>query len=210
MASMIRLAALIAGISYLWVIANDVTGAPAVIWKGAGVALLAIYALASGSSNAHRWIAAVLSCGAAGDVLLETHGLIVGAIAFSTGHLLATWFYLGQRRDQLVPSQMGLAGVMLIMTPVIAWMLTQRIDIAAYAWMLGSMAASAWISRFSRYSVGIGAVLFVISDLLIFARMGPFAGMASVSLAIWALYFAGQYMIATGVVAALDQRQDLR
>jgi hypothetical protein len=105
---------------------------------------------------------------------------------------------------------MGLAGVMLIMTPVIAWMLTQRIDIGAYAWMLGSMAASAWISRFSRYAVGIGAVLFVISDLLIFARMGPFAGMASVSLAIWALYFAGQYMIATGVVAALDQRQDLR
>jgi uncharacterized membrane protein YhhN len=36
------------------------------------------------------------------------------------------------------------------------------------------MAAAAWSSRFPRYRVGAGAVLFVISDWLIFSRMGSF------------------------------------
>ena len=47
--------------------------------------------------------------------------------------------------------------------------------------------------------MALGAVLFVVSDLLIFARLGPLAGSAIPPLAIWPLYFAGQVLIATGV-----------
>ena len=67
------------------------------------------------------------------------------------------------------------------------------------------MAATAWISRFPRYWTGLGAVLFVISDLLIFARMGPLAGSAVPGLLIWPIYFTGQAMIAMGVVRTLEE-----
>jgi uncharacterized membrane protein YhhN len=65
---------------------------------------------------------------------------------------------------------------------------------------LAAMAAAAWTSRFSRYSVGIGAMLFVASDLLIFARMGPLAQSQLPGMLIWPLYYAGQYLICFGVL----------
>ena len=70
------------------------------------------------------------------------------------------------------------------------------------------MAATAWASRFSRYHVGIGAVLFVISDLLIFAEFGPLAESTIPSLLIWPLYYAGQFLICTGIIQTL--RGDLK
>ena len=68
------------------------------------------------------------------------------------------------------------------------------------------MAGAAWTSSFSRYRVGIGAVLFVISDLLIFARMGVLAQSPLPDLLIWPLYYFGQFLIATGVVGELQRR----
>ena len=65
------------------------------------------------------------------------------------------------------------------------------------------MASTAWMSHFPRYRVGIGAVLFVVSDWLIFSRMGPFDLGVLPHYLIWPLYFAGQFMIATGVVQTL-------
>ena len=76
-----------------------------------------------------------------------------------------------------------------------------------YALLLGLMAGSAWTSRFSRYRTGIGAVMFVASDLLIFAEMGPLAGAAFIGVAIWALYFAGQFLITLGVAQGLGERR---
>jgi uncharacterized membrane protein YhhN len=70
------------------------------------------------------------------------------------------------------------------------------------------MAAAAWTSSFPRYRVGLGAVLFVASDLLIFARMGPLAASALPGLLVWPLYYFGQVLIATGVVGELRARQD--
>ncbi len=71
------------------------------------------------------------------------------------------------------------------------------------------MAASAGASRFPRYRVGIGALMFLGSDLLIFARMGPLPGSPLPGLLIWPLYFGGQALIAWGVVRTLaDGRLD--
>jgi len=44
--------------------------------------------------------------------------------------------------------------------------------VAVYSLGLALMAATAWTSRFPRFRVGIGAVMFLVSDLLIFGRMG--------------------------------------
>jgi len=67
------------------------------------------------------------------------------------------------------------------------------------------MAGAAWTSRFSRYRVGIGAVLFALSDLLIFGRLGPLAASPLPHLLVWPLYFAGQALIAWGVVTRLGE-----
>jgi len=80
--------------------------------------------------------------------------------------------------------------------------------IALYAAGLGAMAASAWVSRFPRYRVGLGAVMFVASDLLIFSKMGPLAGARIPSILIWPLYFAGQALIAWGAVTTLLRWKD--
>jgi uncharacterized membrane protein YhhN len=63
------------------------------------------------------------------------------------------------------------------------------------------MAAFAWRSRFSRWLTGLGAFLFVVSDLCIFARTaGPVALQATFGLLVWPLYFGGQALIAKGVM----------
>jgi uncharacterized membrane protein YhhN len=75
---------------------------------------------------------------------------------------------------------------------------------AAYAVALGGMAATAWRSRFPRGQVALGALMFLASDMLIFARTGPLAGQGAwLGFAIWGLYFAGQALVCVGVVRAL-------
>lgn len=204
----VLIAALFAGASYLFAGLVAPAACVAFAWKGAGVGLLAVWC-ALHARDAHGWlIVAVMAFGAAGDVLLETHGLIAGALAFAVGHLLAIGLYWRNRRAVLTGSQRALALIVLVAVPLLSWRLTGRADIVFYGALLAAMAATAWTSRFPRYRTGIGAMLFVASDLLIFARMGSLSVAAWAGHAIWALYFAGQALIAIGVVGS--QRTALR
>jgi uncharacterized membrane protein YhhN len=202
------IAALIAGTSYYVVDHVLAPGTAAIVWKGAGVGLLALWAATQARDRAGWLIAAVLALGALGDVLLEVAGLTIGALAFLAGHLVAVGLYLAKRRAAGAADWV-VAALVLIGTPVAAWLLpTDRSaapGIALYATGLGAMAASAWLSRFPRNSVGLGALLFVISDLLIFSRIGPLSASPIPNLLIWPTYFGGQALIAWGVVATLDR-----
>ena len=108
-------------------------------------------------------------------------------------------------------SQRGTAAALLLGTPVIAYCLTadpaMSWPVTFYALTLGAMAGAAWASAFPRYRVGVGAVLFVASDLLIFARMGPLAHSALPMLLIWPLYYLGQLLICIGVIGTLKARK---
>lgn len=174
--------------------------------KGSGVALLTLWAALNAQSRDGWLITAVMGLGALGDVLLED-SQTAGAAAFLAGHATAIFLYLSHRRPKPTPSQWGLALVVLVATPVIAFLLTHAMQVFAYACGLAAMAASAWISRFPRFRVGIGAMLFVASDLMIFANMTPPKSMIFGHL-IWPLYFAGQALIAWGVVTALLRWKD--
>ena len=88
---------------------------------------------------------------------------------------------------------------------IIAYMLTHDVLIAVYTIFVGVMASTAWISRFPRYRTGIGAMMFLASDLLIFAHMGALEGQAWVGYVIWGLYFIGQVLIVRGVVETLER-----
>lgn len=198
-------ASLIAGISYYFLRGDTLPDLFEWALKGTGVALLAAYAL-SRHKGADSWaIAAVMAFGALGDVLIELQ-LEWGAAAFLIGHLVAIQLYLRHRRSALEESQKGLGLALIVLTPLISWWLTGSGLVAVYALGLGAMAGAAWTSNFPRYRVGIGAVLFVASDLLIFARMDALAQSPLLDLLIWPLYYFGQFLIATGVVGELRRR----
>ena len=132
------------------------------------------------------------------------------AVAFLIGHLIAIHLYWRHRRAALAPSQKLLGLVLLVTVPLIAWALpadrASAPGIALYSTGLGAMAAAAWTSSFPRYRVGLGAVLFVLSDLLIFAHVGPLAHSVLPGLLIWPLYYFGQFLICTGVIGELRSR----
>lgn len=206
MSKLALLASIIAGLSYLWVVAADLQGPLLIVWKGAGVSFLSIYVLLRMRSVDGLMLAGVMALGALGDVLLEI-AFTLGAASFALGHVLALLLYRRNLRPNSSLSQRALGLVLVIGTPLIAWLLTRAVDVTGYAVLLGLMAGAAWTSRFSRYRTGIGAVMFVASDLLIFARMGPLAGSAFVGLAIWALYYVGQLLITMGVTKGLGERR---
>ncbi len=178
-----------------------------ILLKGCAVGSLAVYAMRRASRGLDAAIfVLVLTLAAAADMVLELDFAAGGALFFAS-HLMAILFYLRNRREVTTSSQNLLAFALLIATPLVSYMLSLRADIALYSAGLGAMAAAAWISRFPRYRVGIGAVLFIISDWLIFAKMGPINLEPLPGLLIWPLYYAGQFMIATGVVQTLRWEQ---
>lgn len=174
--------------------------------KGGSVVALAAYALSGSRTSGARLIAAVMAVGAAGDVGIEFNTQIGGGL-FLLSHLIAITLYLRNRRPAPANTQNAAAIALLVGVPLAAWVLARDPMAVVYAVALGCMAASAWLSRFSRYHVGIGALLFVVSDLLIFARLSGRIDQSLSSWFVWPLYYAGQFLICTGVIRALQRDQ---
>jgi uncharacterized membrane protein YhhN len=197
------MASITAACAYYFLADNPLGEIWLILLKGAAVGLLALYAVRRiGTGLDGAIFVLVLALAAAGDMVIELDFNAGGAL-FLASHLVAILFYWRQRRANRTPSQQLLAVALLIGTPVVSYIVSLRGDIALYSAALGAMAAAAWLSRFPRYRVGAGAVLFIVSDWLIFARFGPFNLAPLPELLIWPLYYAGQLMIATGVVQTL-------
>lgn len=181
--------------------------------KGASVGLLALYALLRVPQGKHRadgfLLVAALGLAAAGDVAIELDFLTGGAL-FAAAHCVAVVLYLRNRHQRPSPTQKLAGAMLLVLTPLVSYVLSGTVQIAIYAAFLGAMASAAWMSHYPRYRVGTGAVLFVLSDWLIFARQGAFDFDPLPNLLIWPLYYAGQLMIATGIVQCLRGEQPVR
>lgn len=198
------LAALVAGTSYMASWALPLPDWAAIAWKGMGVGLLATWASRQGSSLDHRLLAIVLTLGATADMVLELN-FVAGAAIFALGHVVAITLYLRNRRPGLGARDAALAAAFIAGTCALAFTLASpdwAPPVAVYTLFLATMAATALIARFPLAATG--ALLFVASDLLIFARMGPLEGTQWADFAIWASYFAGQALIAWGVAFQLD------
>ena len=200
------LLSLLFGISYFFVKDSNVPGLYLMAWKGAGVGFLAVYALVRLHRLDGKIVGAIMAFGAIGDMALE-YDMVLGAGAFMAGHLLAIVFFFRYRRHKLGFSQRLFAIILVPLSVLIAWALpsdrAEAAGVGIYCLTVSAMAAMAWTSRFSRYQVGTGAILFLVSDLLIFARMGPLETSIIPEMLIWPLYYFGQFMIATGIVATL-------
>ena len=199
------LASLIAGISYWFVSGSWIPGLYLILWKGAGVGLLAVYAWRHHPvPDAHR-IALVMALGALGDMVLEV-SFTFGAVAFLLGHLLAIALYLKHHRRVMHKAERLTTAALLLAIPLLSFALTALPEVAFYALGLGGMTAGAFASDFPRRRVALGAAMFAVSDLLIFARMGILADSAVPHLLVWPLYYFGQFLIAVGVIGALRRK----
>ncbi|MXP14130.1 lysoplasmalogenase [Altererythrobacter confluentis] len=200
------LASIAAAVAYFVLSDARIPGIGIIALKGAGVACLSVYAWLRHSSADARLLAVVMALSALGDIGMEFYTAIGGGI-FLVSHLFAMALYLRNRRQNMVASQKLFAVALAFLTPFVAWQLvSSTADAAAvtvYALALGAMAGLAWTSSFPRYRVGLGAVLFVISDLLIFAQMDILAQSPIPAWLIWPTYYAGQFLIATGVIQTL-------
>jgi uncharacterized membrane protein YhhN len=202
--SAVLIAALIAGVTYMGSWFLPLPAVASIAWKGAGVGLLAVYA-ALGARRIDGWLlAGVMVFGALGDILLEVK-FVIGGAAFLLGHLTAIALYLRNRRAPLIAAEWVIAAALLVLIPLAAYALpvvrATAAPIAVYAIGLSAMTAAAWLSRFPRPLVAAGAMMFAVSDLIIFARGGrPGLDILPVNVAVWSLYLAGQTLITLGVV----------
>ena len=177
--------------------------------KGAACALLALYALLHRQGRDGWLLVAMMAVAALGDVAIEIE-LFAAVLLFFIYHAIAISLYLRHPREHLTPTQKAAAVAMLLLTPLLGWLLpadrTLAWPLLLYAVALGGMAACAWASAFPRYRVGIGAVLFLASDLLLFAGQGPLMGQALPAALIWPLYYVGQLLITIGVTQTLHRK----
>ncbi len=203
------LAAIAAAAGHFYLRGAEIPELIPIALKGGAVALLAVYAFLRHSSPDARLLVWVMAVAACGDVAIEFDREIGGWLFFAS-HVFALGLYLRNRRSSLTPSQKGVAAALLLLTPIIAFTLPSDRAIATqtaiYALALGAMAATAWASTFPRYRVGAGAVIFVISDLLLIAGMGPLAQSDIPQVYVWPLYFLAQFLICTGVIQTLRKR----
>lgn len=195
--------AILAGASYYANVWLDLHGTPAVIWKGAGVALLALWARGKAVNSDGRMIGAVLALGALGDVLLELQGMAAGGLAFLAGHFLASYLYLRNSRVLAAP---WIASPIAMGVALLAWWVFKggyQVELLAfYVFGLSLMTASAMLSRLGTL-VALGALLFFVSDWLIFLAEGRMILPLVPKLLVWPAYFIGQALIAWGAVHAL-------
>jgi uncharacterized membrane protein YhhN len=209
LARLVLIAAIAGGISYIAAWNMDLPLWLDAAWKGSCVGLLAVFAALQARSTDGWLISAVMALGMGGDVLLEVASLQVGAVSFLIGHLMAIWLYArnageGWRRG------LPLAAVFVIAVAAFSWSLPPdragAPGVALYATGLAAMAAAACLSTFPRHLVALGALMFVASDLFLFARLGPLKGQEWANFAVWGLYIGGQILIAVGVTQALRAR----
>lgn len=203
-------AAIVGAVAYVFTWDGATSESVSTAVKGVGVGLLAVYA-AMLAHEADGWLlAVVMLLGMLGDVLLNAVGLTTGALAFLAGHVVAIILYRRNARGPLSPRAMVGAALFVAAVAALAASLPAdragALGVGVYSAGLALMAAAAWMSRFPRGLTGLGALLFVASDLLIFARLGPWEGVAGVGYGVWGLYFAGQLLICLGVTRTLAAR----
>lgn len=203
------LLSIIAALSYYYLQATDLPELFLIPIKGFGVGFLAIYAyLRHQSGDSHR-LALALAIAAVADMAIE-FDLRVGAAVFFVFHMLAVSVFMKHSRGKLHGADQWTFLAILILPPLIGYFLPYDRDlawvVAIYATALSIMAASAWMSDFPPMRVAAGALLFVLSDLLIFSELGPLSGSAVPEYLVWPIYYLGQFLITVGVVTTLRKR----
>ncbi len=182
--------------------------------KGSAVASLALYALFKAHSPKHILLVAALALSATGDIYLTfsyPNAFIYGLLAFMFGHIFLILLYVLMRspRVDIAPFDISAATFFWIITAVslvYAYPLLPTemiVPVIAYSLVLTTMTSMALISRYPSLTVGLGAVLFLISDAVLGARQFMNAPEFT-DYIIWTTYYLGQLLMTIGVITFKD------
>lgn len=200
------LASLAAAITYFGLKDADFPGTYLLLIEAASILMLAVYAVLRHHDADSRLLAGALATGGLGVVAVELDAWL-GALLLIVGNGLAIGLFLRHRRDTLEPSQKAAAVALLVLVPLICWRLPLERDAAnltaTYGLSLGGMAGAAWTSAFSRYRVGIGALLCVGAGILGIAGQGVLAHSPLPGLLSWPLFYLGLFLICIGATQKL-------
>jgi YhhN family len=208
----VLVAAVVLGVSHLLTWALPFEHAWVVIWKGASVGLLALFAALNAKSLDGWLLTTVLVLSAVSDMLIVTIGSIEGGIAFMVADAIAITLYARNLAHPFFSLRSVAALTLVPLASLFSYVIvTDRAEapnIAIFVTPLAAMTAFAWLSRFPRHLTAFGATLILLSDLLIFTRQGPLVGIPWLSYAVWLSYFAGEVMVCVGVVSVLTSSRD--
>jgi YhhN family len=207
----VLVAAIIVGVSHLLTWAVPIEQAWVVIWKGASVGLLALFAGLNAREPDGYLLTVVLALSALSDVLIVTIGAIEGGIVFMIADVVAIVLYTRNLAHPLLSVRSVLPLAIIPLASLFGYFIVtdraEAANIGIFVLPLAAMTAFAWLSQFPYRFVAIGATLVLMSDLLIFTRQGPLEGIPALSYAVWFSYFLGEVLICVGVVTMLTLRR---
>ncbi|MCA3697944.1 lysoplasmalogenase family protein [Aquidulcibacter sp.] len=200
-------AAIIIGLTHTASWSADIGDPIRLTWRFASVGLLALYAMLN-ARNTDGWLlTAVMFISACSDILLVIVGQAVGAMTFIVADFFAIALYCRNLRPNLSWGWYAGVGAFVASISALSYLLPNNRDdailVAAFVVPLATMAALTFLTRFQPFLVGLGAMMVLGSDMLIFGRMGPLQGMSGLSETIWLCYFVGEVLVAFGVTRGL-------
>jgi uncharacterized membrane protein YhhN len=150
-------------------------------------------------------VGAALAISAVGDILLVTVGSAAGGFAFAVAHLLAGYAYARSQRD----SNSAAFWMCATAVPLIAVFSSyfalrgsdQNILMSLFPLISACMAALAILSRFPLLLSGLGAAIFVASDVLFLADLGVLRHSGELGFLTWASYAVGYAMVSRGAAS---------
>lgn len=173
--------------------------------KGLFSILLAISVFAARKGSASQMVGTALAISAVGDMLLVTVGSAAGGLTFAIAHVLAGYAYAKNRRESN-PAALWIAASAVPLIAVVSSYLVlhgsdQNILMSLFPLISGSMAALAILSRFPLWLSGLGAAIFVASDVLFLADLGVLQHSGEWGFLTWASYAVGYAMVARGAAS---------
>lgn len=185
------------------------------IFKGSAVGLLAIFVLISTRSLNHFILFLALAASVAGDVLLALpieNSFVKGLGAFLVAQITFIILYLKNRMpfDEMSSARVTAGSLLWAVAGVAIFFLYPHlgdlmIPVFVYTAALVGMATAALFSKFPVKLVGLGAILFVISDSVLGARqfltVPEFTGYI-----VWATYYLAELLMTLGVMLSVERR----
>lgn len=173
--------------------------------KGLFSALLAMSVFAARKGSASNMVGAALAISAVGDMLLVTIGSAAGGLAFAVAHVFAGYAYAKNLRNNNFAALWLFAIAVPLITVVLSylalWGSDQNILMSLFPLISASMAALAILSRFPFWLSGLGAAIFVASDVLFLADLGILRRSGEWAYLTWASYAAGYGLVARGAAS---------
>ncbi len=173
--------------------------------KGLFSLLLALSVLIARKGRASFLIGIALAISAFADMALVTIGTVAGGVGFAAAHGFAGYAYFITRRA----SNHWLRWTAAVAVPIVSvgasYLVLRNTDqpivLALFPIVSGGMATLAILSRFPLWLSGLGAAIFVLSDILFLAHIGILQSSGSLGYLTWASYAIGYAMVAKGAVS---------